>query len=328
MFRWEDISQWMYLVVPATMLIVFGIWLTQNKKDRQVLGNSKTLNKIIFGKRGIGSIVQMLLVVFAALLMVIALVNPQLGGRKVKAEVKNNDIFILLDISTSMLAEDIKPSRLEKGKKLAQNLIEKLKGNRFSVILYAGTAFVHTPLTVDYAAASIAVSAAHPDMAATQGTELKDALETLSRSGEELTKKYVVLISDGEMHSENYSTALKELKNLQIPVFTVGTGDESGSFIPLQSRNGKYYKLDKEGKRVKTFLDRSALEEISINTGGSYYNVSEENALINQLRQLTGKESSEVEETYIFTDYASYFQWLLFPALILLFIDWIMRRRI
>lgn len=328
MFRWEDISQWMYLVVPAIMLVIFGLWFSLNNKDRKILGESKTLNKIIIGKPGIGSFVQMLVVVFAAILMVVALVNPQLGGRKVKAEVKNNDIYILLDISTSMLAEDIKPSRLEKGKKLAQNLIEKLKGNRFSVILYAGTAFVHTPLTIDYAAASIAVSAAHPDMSATQGTELNEALETLSRTSDELTKKYVILISDGEMHSENYSAALKELNNMQIPVFAIGTGEENGVYIPLQSRNGMYYKLDNEGKRVQTALDREALEEIANATDGSYYDVMEENALISQLNQLTGKGGAEVEETYIFTDYASYFQWLLFPAFLLLFIDWIMRRRI
>ncbi len=252
--------------------------------------------------------------------------NPQWGMRKEKIKVKSSDIVIALDISQSMLAEDISPNRMERSKFFVSELIKKLRGDRIGLIFFAGSAYLQMPLTNDYASAQTFVQSANPKQAGTQGTVIADAIKLSEKVFGEESKgqKALVIISDGENHESEAIEAARDARDKGITVFTLGIGTESGALIPVTVNGRKVFKTDQNGNAIRSALNSDNLIDIADAGSGQFYMIDQSLSALPELdTRLEKLEKRELEQRS-FTDYNSYFQLFLILALILLLLEYIL----
>jgi Ca-activated chloride channel family protein len=266
----------------------------------------------------------------ALALLIIAAANPQVGTRLEEVKQTGIDVFILLDVSTSMMAEDIKPNRLEKAKYQISNLVNKLRGDRIGLIIFSGEAFVQFPLTTDYAAANLFLSAVDFTSIPTQGTAISPAIDLAVKSfdAKASTQKVIVIITDGEDHEGNIKESVDQAVEKDITFYTIGLGSSAGVPIPLYL-NGKQtgFKTDREGKVVLTRLDDKILKEIASEGKGKYFHGSNyEDQLDMIYSDLSQLEKTEFGVKKV-TDYEDRFYYFLIPAIILLIIEFMMSQR-
>ena len=229
-----------------------------------------------------------------------------------------------------MKAQDIVPSRLERAKRFAGELVEKLKGERLGLIAFAGNAYLQVPLTTDYAAVQLMLRAANPEMVPTQGTAISDALELANSSfpEENTNHRAVIIISDGENHEDEALETAQRIRGVGTMMFSIGVGTSEGSFIPMVFRGQLDYKRDERGEPVTTRLNEAMLEDIARAGDGSYFNLlSGTDAVLEVLRtQIDRMEKRELEQQ-VFDDYNSYFQFFIFGALVLLVLEFLINYR-
>lgn len=210
----------------------------------------------------------------ALLFMIVALVNPQKPGTDLAEKSFGADVVLVLDISNSMLANDVAPNRLEQARAFSIALIEQLGDSRMALIPLAGTAWIQIPLTTDLEAIKMGVLSVHPRLAPQQGSSISDAI-TLSASILEKaspnSKKAIVLVSDGENHGESLRKALRQIKKTKLFTCSVGVGTKDGGFMPIESTEGNLLKKDADGKPVRTFLQDSNLKRLS---PGNYHKLN------------------------------------------------------
>jgi len=265
------------------------------------------------------------LLLLAALLVVVGAARPQRGSQYVTATRKGIDLIIALDVSESMLAEDLKPNRLLRARHEIASILDRLEGDRVGLVAFAGAAFVQCPLTLDYAAARMFLEYMGPDLIPEPGTNLADALEVSARAFESEGDGFraLVLISDGEDHLGEVEAAAREARKMRVRVFTVGIGSESGEPIPIRNAEGEVdgYKKDRDGKIVMTRLNELPLREIADQTGGLYVRAGGTLGLERILDEIAGMEKKELSGgiRMLYEDRYSYFVW---PALVLLFAAW------
>ena len=260
---------------------------------------------------------------------IIALANPQLGGRKEKVKAKSSDVFIALDISQSMMAEDVSPSRLERAKRFTQRLIRSLRGERIGLILFAGNAYLQMPLTSDYAASELFVASANPQQAGTQGTSFADAINMAIDAFEPdaNNQRALIIISDGEDHEEAAEAAAENATDQNIVIFTVAVGTEEGSYIPFMNRGREEYKVDEEGNPVLSKVNMPFMADLAYIGGGTFHLVTQEKAAIDDIKtQINRLQKKEVEQES-FTDFNSYYQYLLMVAILFLIMEYILPSR-
>ena len=257
--------------------------------------------------------------------LVLALSRPQIGTTLELVKRSGLDIMIGLDISASMLAEDIKPNRLLKAKHTISSFVDRLEGDRVGLIAFAGDSFVQCPLTIDYAAAKLLLDALDVDTISQSGTKISQAIDIASSSFNQEEDKYKVLLffTDGEDHGKKAVEAAKEAANQGIRIYCVGVGlPNQGTPIPLRQSNGalRGYKHDRNGKPIVTKLEDTLLREIAQLTHGNYYQATPGGVEIDRLfAELAAVEKREIEERQ-FTQYEDRFQYFL--AFALLFLVW------
>ncbi len=237
------------------------------------------------------------------------------------------DVMVALDVSNSMLAQDIKPNRLERAKQVLSKIIAQMGDNRLGLVVFAGKAFLQMPLTSDLAAASLYISNASPDAVPTQGTVIGDALRLCNASLDTKEKKYkaVILISDGEDHDEKADAVLKDLQDNGVIVHTIGIGSPEGA--PIFDPGDNDYKKDENGNTVVSKLNQKDLEAIATQTGGQYYLFSNADDVANKvIASLDTMEKKQIGGSAIRV-YDSYFQWFLLGAFILLVLEIIIPER-
>ncbi len=329
MFRFEN-SEYLYLLVllPILLLLyfIFRNWL---QKEALRLSDDDLFKRLSphfsWGKKHL----KFGLLLFSVAFLCIAWANPQWGNKKEKVRAQSTDVFIALDISQSMMAEDISPNRLERAKRLTQNIVRSLKGNRIGLIYFAGSAYLQMPLSNDYSAAEIFLQSANTNQAGTQGTAIVEAIDLALRAFEN-DKQYqrsLVIVTDGESHDGLAIAKAAEALEKGLVVFTVGIGTEEGGFIPFLDRGRESYKRDKDGTPVKSSLNIELLKDLAANGGGEYYLVQEGNQIITDLKtEIDRLEKQEVEQRS-FSEYASYFQYFLAIALLLLLIEYLISNR-
>ncbi len=257
---------------------------------------------------------------------VVAWANPQWGAKREKVKTRSSDIFVALDISTSMYCEDIAPNRMEVAKRFAQNLIEELRGERIGLILFAGNAYLQMPLTTDYAAAQLFVRSASPSLASTQGTALEDAITTALENFEQGKKyhKSMIIISDGEDHDTEALAKAEEAANGGLAIFSIGVGTAEGSFIPIRTPNGQNdWKRGSDGQPVRTRLNETLLRELASVGEGHYFNLSNEADVLASIKARVNQMEKREYEERSFTEYESYYQLFLGLSLIFLLLEWI-----
>ena len=305
-------------------VLIALFWYTQKNQANilEKIAGTK-LHDILFPQRSkLKSFLKFGLTLFAVVLIIVALANPQVGTKIEEVKQIGIDVYILLDVSRSMGAEDIKPSRLEKAKFEIANLIPKLQGDRIGLVVFAGQAFIQFPLTSDYAAANLFLNAVDFNSVPQPGTAISPAINLALKSFryDDNTKKVIVIITDGEDHEGNIDEALDEAKSKDVAIYSIGFGSPSGVPIPVYDDSGvqRGYKKDNEGNIVLTKLDETILKTIADKTGGKYYRGSntqdELDAIYNDLAKIQQSEYG----TKRITEYEDRFYYFLFPAIIIL----------
>jgi len=260
--------------------------------------------------------------------LVVSLLQPQWGFQWEDIKRQGIDIMVAIDVSQSMLAEDIKPSRLERAKRKVYDLCRMLEGDRIGLIAFAGTSFVQCPLTLDYGAFKIFLDYLEPDLIPVPGTAIGQAIRAAinSFSRRERTSKALIIITDGEDHEESPLKEAQEAKKEGIRIFTIGVGQDGGAPIPMKDGSGGF-KKDGGGEMVLSRLDEAALQKIALETGGSYVRSVTGDLDLNKIYQEDIRGRMEKKELLSTRKkrWEERFQWFLFAAILLLGIEFFMR---
>lgn len=329
MFRFENI-QYLYAlgIIPVLVLFFLLMWQARQRAIRQ-FGDFALMKRLMPQmskyKHGIKFSILMLALSF----MIIGWANPQWGTKKEKVKRKSVDVFIALDISQSMLAEDISPNRLERAKKFTQNLINELKGERIGVIIFAGNAYLQMPLTTDYAAAELFVRSANIYQATTQGTAISEAIDLAERSFEQDNKhhKALIIVTDGENHDQDAIERAKKANENGLLIFTVGVGTADGAYIPTVYAGQRGIKHDRTGNPVRSQLNEAMLSDLAKEGNGAYYNLIEGDKVVNVLQERIDKVEKREMEQRSFNEYESYFQYFLAAGLLLMLLEFFVSYR-
>lgn len=312
---------WAYLLIPFFILLYIFLFSAQ-KSFYKKFGDKDVLQKLmpreIFNLRPLKSAIFLL----AFSLLVFALARPLFGVKTEMVERKGIDIFIALDISKSMLAEDIAPNRIKRARYEISKLLDMLSGDRIGLIVFAGTSFTQMPLTLDYAAAKMYLESVNTDWINSQGTDIAGAIELARKSfPKNNASKVMIIISDGEEMQGDAVKAAKSAAQEGIIIYTVGVGSESGTPIPEQ-RNGNsvVYKKDKDGNIVMTKLNPKVLEEIAIATNGKYFSAGIDLNLQEIYKEISAMEKSDFGAAKRLKFHEQY-QLFLFIAIILFVLE-------
>ena len=264
----------------------------------------------------------MLLVVFS--LLIIAFAKPQVGTKMTEVKQTGIDVYILLDVSRSMAAEDIKPNRLEKAKYQISNLIQKLRGDRIGLIVFSGEAYIQFPLTTDYSAANLFLSAVDFNSVPQPGTAIASAITLAVQAFDSAaTDKAIIIITDGEDHEGDIDDAIEKATKREIKIYTIGLGSPDGLPIPIYDNRGNQvgFKKDNSGETVLTKLNESILKEIADKGNGKYYRGNNYEDYLDKIySDLSALEQAEFGVKKV-TDYEDRFYYFLIPAVLLLIIE-------
>jgi Ca-activated chloride channel family protein len=256
--------------------------------------------------------------------LVISLVNPKMGSKLKTVKREGVDVVFALDVSRSMLAEDIAPNRLEKAKQIISKIIDKLGSDRVGIIIYAGNSYPLLPITTDHAAANMFLQNANPDMVSSQGTAINEALELAKTyyNNDEQTNRFLVIISDGEDHQEETKQVALNLANEGVKIYTVGVGTEKGGPIPMRLNGAMIgYKKDNKGETVITKLIPEVLQGIADAADGAYINGNVTEIPVKQISEIIANAQKSEFETKQFSDYKDQFQWFLAIGILFLLLD-------
>lgn len=324
MFQLEEkIWFWVLLVIPViiVLFLMLQLWKrrAQNKFANQAILKRLSPNKSLFKP-----VLKIVVLCLAFASLAIALVNPKVGSKLETIKREGVDIVFAIDVSKSMLAEDIAPNRLEKSKQLVTQIINNLASDRVGIIAYAGKAFPQLPITTDYASAKMFLQNMNTDMLSSQGTAINEAIELAKTyyDDDQQTNRVLVIISDGEDHSQAAATVAEEASKEGIRIFTIGVGDVKGGPIPIK-RNGVVlnYKKDRQGETVITKLNEETLISIADEANGAYINGRITDKVVEEIRDILNKMDKTEFEAKQFAEFKDQFQWFLGLAILLLFID-------
>ncbi|MCX5895928.1 MAG: VWA domain-containing protein [Proteobacteria bacterium] len=319
----------LFWLIPA--LIFFYIYAFR-KKDRLIkafCGEMLASELVPAHYRGRQKL-KAALIIISFVFLITALMQPRWGFHWEDIKRRGVDILIAIDVSQSMLAEDIKPSRLERAKRKVYDLAQMLEGDRIGLIAFAGTSFVQCPLTLDYGAFKIFLDYLNPDLIPVPGTAIGNAIRkaVTSFNQHERTSKALIIITDGEDHEGNPLETAQEAKKQGIRIFTIGVGQEGGAPIPMKDGSGGF-KKDERGEMVLSRLDETTLQKIALETGGSYVrSVTGDMDLDKIYREdIKGKvEKKELRSTRK-KRWEERFPWFIFIAAVLLSLEFFLRER-
>jgi Ca-activated chloride channel homolog len=329
MFRFEH-PTYLYALLLIPVLAVF-FYLTRRARAKALLrfGESDLVRRLMPQVSMLKHPLKFVILMVALFLLVVAWANPQWGTKREKVKKKASDIIVAMDISNSMLADDVKPNRLERARAFGLDLIRELKGERIGTIVFAGNAYLQMPLTTDYAAAAMFLKSANPDQAPTQGTAISDAIEISEKAfpEENKTHKVLIVLSDGEDHDSEAIARAKEAHENGLIIFTIGVGTTEGGFMVTDFGGIKDFKRDENGEPIRTKVNEAMLKDLANAGEGDYFNIANTNGIIEALKNRIEKVEKRELETRAFNEYESYFQWFLFPVILILIIEFMMPYR-
>lgn len=329
MFRFEHIACLYFL--PLVLVLAGIIYVLYQRKQSQLaqVGNPELISRLMEGRSTKKEWTKYGLWLLGITFLIIACSNPKWGTKKEKIKATASDIYIALDISRSMDAQDISPSRLERAKKFVEQLVNNLKGDRIGLISFAGSAYLQIPLTTDYAAVQLYANAANTDQAGTQGTAIGEALSLANKAFEEgeTHQRAIIVISDGEDHDEEAIAAAKEARENGYVTFTVGVGTTDGAMVPVIERGREVYKKDENGIPVTSKLNIDLLKEVASAGGGNFYLVNQGSEVIPDLKNKLDRLQKREIEQKSFTEFNSYFQYFLLLGILCFIIEYLLSQK-
>ena len=327
MYRIEHIEN--LIGLAALPLLIAALWFLLSWKKRTMarIGDPSLVRQLVSNFSSARFLIKAGILLLAFLIIVIGAGNPQKPGKMENVKRKGVDVMVVLDVSKSMLATDIKPSRLDKAKQLLLLMLDKLENDRIGLVLFAGRAYLQMPLTSDHGAARMYIQEASPDAVPTQGTVIAEALRMANSAFNSKERKYksILLISDGEDHDPDALKVAKDLAKDGVMINTVGIGSPDGS--PIVDPATGELKKDAEGNTVISKLNEAELQQLSNATNGQYIRLDNvDDALITMTQQIDSVDKKSMSDAE-FVDYISYFQWFLGIALLFLAFDYFFPER-
>lgn len=328
MFRFAD-STWLFgLAAVPVLLLLFWVGSRRRRGALRQLGDMELVRRLTASVHVGARRWKAALTATAVGLAVVALARPQFGSRVETVQSIGQDIMVALDVSQSMLAEDVAPSRLQRARLAVLRLIDKLDGDRIGLVAFAGDAFVQCPLTVDYAAAGMFLDAMGPEMMPVQGTDLGAALrvslDALDKAGRD--QRVVVIFTDGEDQEGDFESQLERASKEGVRVHVVGVGSTEGVPIPQYDADGRRtgFLRDGDGNVVTTRLDDQTLRTVADRTGAEYVRVGEGGTAFDDLvDELAGATGEAADERQV-TQFEEQYQIFLGLALALLVLEWLL----
>jgi len=325
MFRFQH-PEYLYLLllVPLLAGLFYGSRLLRRRALKR-LGEKDLLGRIMPGRSEGKLRFKFVLFALGTALLILALSNPQWGTARKPATMEAADVLIALDISRSMLATDVAPNRLEAAKRFAQGLVRALPSERIGCIFFAGSAYLQTPLTMDHREVHLVLKSTDPGMLSSQGTALGETLQLAAGAlpADARGNRVLVIISDGEAHDEDVVEQARQTNRQGFLLYTVGVGSSQGSYIPVEAAGGRRdYVRDPSGQPVLSALNEQLLQDIAAEGQGTYFHLATgSTGIIRALQEQIDQLEKQEFERPVFSEYASYFQYFLAAALLLLVLE-------
>ncbi len=309
--------------IPLVLLGLFLFWLDRRQARKLArLGSPALIARLSASVNHTGRRWQTILWFTALALLIVTLARPRWGSRIEYVERRGVEIMVALDISQSMLAEDLKPNRLERAKLEVSEMMDRLEGNEIGLVLFSGAAFLQFPLTSDFATARMFLDAAQPGLISRPGTNLAEAINIAINSFNEkrAAQRVIIVLTDGESHEGDVLEAAQKAADEGIMIFAIGFGSPDGEPIPEYGPAGELlgYKRDQNGEIVLTRLDETTLQQITIMTGGQYFRAVPDGREIGFLADAIAELQAGELESRFETRRVERFQWFLGLAILAL----------
>ena len=325
MLRYDNIEYLYLLLLIPIIILAIVIYSRWQKRSIKKFGDSQLIEQLMQSHSNIRKKIKHILFILSITLLIIGLSNPQIGTKMEEVKREGVDLMIAIDLSYSMMAQDIKPNRLERAKQAISRLIDKLEGDRIGLVVFAGEAYVQLPITTDYSAAKLFLSTVNTSIVPTQGTKIGNAIDLCVKSfdNENTQSKAIIIITDGETHDEEAISSAELAQENGIYIHTLGMGLTKGGPIPIYNKYGSTseFRKDREGNTIITKLNEPMLQEIAQVGMGTYVRANNSKSGLSILFDEINKMEKKEIGTMIFTDYKDRFQIFIGMSLFLLILN-------
>lgn len=328
MFRFADIEMLWWLLTIPVFVVAYVLITRYKRRQLSEFGDPELMAQLMPDASKSRPIVKFALLMVALSLLIIAAARPQYGQQEKTVKRQGIEVMVALDISNSMLAEDVAPNRLDRAKQMLSKMIDNMVDDKVGLVVFAGEAFTQLPITCDYVSAKMFLNTISPKLIPTQGTAIGAALQTAIRafgSQESDAGRAIILITDGENHEDDAIAAAKQAQELGIQVFVIGIGKPEGSPIPVPGTND--YIKDRSGQVVVSRLNEEMCQEIAQAGKGAYVRCDNTNTAMRALQQELDRIATTDLETTVYADYNEQYQSFVLIALLLLVIDFFILMR-
>ena len=327
MFRFANIEiLWLLATIPV-FAVAYWIYTRRKRRQLEAFGDAELMEALMPNASRVRPVVKFSILMVALALLIFAAARPQFGQSERTEKRQGIEAIIALDISNSMLAEDVAPNRLDRAKQMLSKLMDNMVNDKVGLVVFAGDAFIQLPITCDYVSAKMFLNTIKPELIKTQGTAIGQALSTSIRCfGEQSdASRAIILITDGENHEDDAVAVAQRAKEMGIHVLVVGIGKPEGSPIPMPGTNN--YRKDRQGNVVVSKLNEDMCREIAQAGGGIYVRCDNTNTATKAIQKELDKLGTQEIETQVYTDYNEQFQSFALIALLLLVIDFFIFNR-
>ena len=327
MFRFANIEILYLLVLVPVFIGAYIAYTRRKRRQLEEFGDAELMEQLMPNASRIRPAIKFSLVMIALTLLILAAARPQFGQSERTEKRQGIEAIVALDISNSMLAEDVAPNRLDRAKQMLSKLMDNMLNDKVGLVVFAGDAFVQLPITCDYVSAKMFLNSIKPDLIKTQGTAIGQALATSIRCfGEQSdASRAIILITDGENHEDDAKAVAERAKEMGIHVLVVGIGKPEGSPIPVSGTNN--FMKDRQGNVVVSRLNEEMCREIAQAGGGIYVRCDNTNTATKAIQKELDKLGTQEIETQVYTDYNEQFQGFALIALLFLVVDFFIFNR-
>jgi Ca-activated chloride channel homolog len=329
LFRFAN-PDFLYLLLLLPVLVL--LWVINDYRRRKAvgrLGDEVLVKKLIPEYSTVRPSMKFFIFLVAFSFLIIVMARPQFGSKLEEVKKEGVEVIIALDVSNSMLAEDIQPDRLTRAKQALTRLIDNLDNDKIGLVVFAGDAYTQIPITTDYISAKMFLSTISPEMVPKQGTAIGSAIDLAMRSFSpgEGKSKAIIIITDGENHEDDPVAKAKEAAGMGIVIHTIGIGSSDGVPIPVTIGDKKDYLKDKDGNTVVSKVDEEILSKIAMTAGGNYVRASNSNIGLEEIFSQIKKMKKQEMESKMFTEYNDQFQVFSAIAIFFLLLEFIIMDR-